>query len=115
MEVNNPYLKKIRELFLELDKEENPEKMEELQRLQEKSRAWTQEKLKEIQEKSYVQSEKIVEVKEDKSMYPSLSRQYKQACSTYRDIMQIVDEIRALKKDLREEIQAKKEAKKSGG
>ena len=85
--------------------------MEELQALQEKSRAWTQDKLKEIQDKKYVQSEKITEIKDEKT-YPSLNKQYKEACNTYKDIMQIVDEIRALKKDLRDEIKANREAKK---
>lgn len=113
VEVNNPYLKQIRELMVSLDNEENQEKRELLLALQEKSRAWTQDKLAEILDGKFVQSEKIVEIKDDKEKYPSLNKQYKEACNTYKNIMEIVDEIRALKKSLRDEIALQRERNKN--
>lgn len=111
MEVNNPYIEDIRRLYIEI--EENPkdeEKKKELAELQEKSRAFIQETIEQLKNKVYVVEEKQREV-EQKSNYPSINKQYKAAISVYKEIMELVEDSRELKKAIREEIQAKREAK----
>jgi hypothetical protein len=113
VEVNNPFVEEVRRLTIEEATNPTPENKKLLFEAQEKSKEWTQNKLNDLLSGIRVTEEKIKEVEEDKSKYPSLTKQYKEACDVYKEIMRLVSDSRALKKSLREEIDAKRKNKKT--
>lgn len=106
-EIMNPYIDEIRKLVIETAQINDEEKKKRLAELQEKSRMWTQDRLTELTE-GYTSLTDTQFKAKIKSNFPSLGRQYKEACDTYKLIMKLVYDSRALKKSLREEIELKK-------
>lgn len=111
VEVNNPYVEEVRRLTIEVETNPTDENKKQLFEVQEQSRAWTQQKIEELSSGIQIVEEKLKEVEVDKSKYPSLTKQYKAACDTYKEIMRLVEDSRALKKAIRDEIAEKRKSK----
>ena len=109
METNNPYVTNERELLIEIEKEEHKEVKdkealyflkEEYEKVKIKSREYTQDILDKLNRGIEVIQESKAEVK----YIPSVRKQYKELISIYRQAVNLVDDIRQAKKDMREEM-----------
>ena len=109
VEVNNPYVAKERELLIEIEREFDIEKVkklkEEYEEIQIKSREYTQD----ILDKLNRGIEVIQESKDEVKYIPSIRKQYKELISIYRQAINLVEDIRKAKKEMREEIKSRSE------
>ncbi len=116
MEVNNPYIEKIRKLYV-IEKPTDEQKQE-LFELQEKSRSWTQEKLVELSAGIRIvddSMEVVADATEAKTQFPTLNKQYQESLRLYKLVMELIPKSRELKKSIRDEMASIKDMKKEMG
>lgn len=108
--VENPYLQQKRQLLVQI---EHTTDKSEKRRLEDAYRdvyaqdvAWTREKLRElgciIDQK--LQTVQVMERRREKLTKSDKRKMYKQSCGLYKETMGLVDEIRKLKRQLREDL-----------
>lgn len=113
--IDNPYLQKIRELYLEIDKAEKELNKElltklraELREQENKSREHTQKLLSELSHHTYTAQAKVEEIKKE---YPSIRQQHKEIVKLHREVMELAKELSKLRNELYQEINLNKKTR----
>lgn len=103
MMTKNPHIEELHNLIRTSDESEESKKK--IAELEAKSREYTQEML----QKLHGTIEHIAKQQNDvKRQCDSLRKQYMQMCVVYKDVIELVENVRIAKKQLREELYTKK-------
>lgn len=106
MRLNNPYVEEKRSLMIYLETHPDDEDTKkQLEAVEIRSREFTQNALDGLQTRIETIREQKTEVKHN---HPSLSAQYKQMCAVYKEGCNLILDLRAAKKAIRDELVLKR-------